>query len=212
MTWCYTMRQIVVLSISLWSEAKWRDVPLNIFNMCVCLYTYIFGICHGLWRLQTCIPIYVTFPPRGDLNFLTHFPGKDGPSIFKCQHLACKVQNGMCDVLIKSVLLFVVKMIWEIISMPRADSGSPRNFMVNSWVFKDYESESDAKTNSRHRVCLFWVGKPLLACRVRAQSPLLAHYVNTCVCMYFGMYIHKYLFKIVCKCFENCIKFSQKLN
>ncbi len=37
--------------------------------------------------------------------------------------------------------------------MPRADSGYPHNFMVNSWVFKDDESKSDAKTNSRYRVC-----------------------------------------------------------
>ncbi len=38
--------------------------------------------------------------------------------------------------------------------MPRADSGDPHNFTVNFWVFKDDEFESDAKTNSRHRVCL----------------------------------------------------------
>ncbi len=36
--------------------------------------------------------------------------------------------------------------------MPRTDSGYPRNFMVNSWIFQDDESESDAKTNSRQRV------------------------------------------------------------
>ncbi len=63
--------------------------------------------------------------------------------------------------------------------MPRADSGYPHNFMVNSWVFKDDESESDAKINSRHRLCLLLVGSPLLAWRVHAQSLLLAHYVNT---------------------------------
>ncbi len=56
----------------------------------------------------------------------------------------------MCEVLTKSGLTFMVKMIREIISMPKADSGYPHNFMVNSWVFKDDESESDAKTNSRH--------------------------------------------------------------
>ncbi len=49
------------------------------------------------------------------------------------------------------------------------------NFMVNSWVFKDDESETDAKSNSRHRVCLLLVGSPLLAWRVHAQSPPLAH-------------------------------------
>ncbi len=78
----------------------------------------------------------------------------------------------MYEALTKSGLSFMVKMIQEIISMARADSGYPHNFMVNSWVFKDDESESDAKTNSRHQVCL------LLAWRVHAQSPLLAYCVN----------------------------------
>ncbi len=79
----------------------------------------------------------------------------------------------MCEVLTKSRLSFMYKMIREIISMPRADSGYPRNFMVNSWVFKDDESKSVAKTNSRHRVCR------LLAWRIHAQSLLLAHCVHT---------------------------------
>ncbi len=79
------------------------------------------------------------------------------------QHLACEVRTGMCEVLIKSELSFVVKMIREIISMPRADAGYHLNFMINSWVFKEEESESDAKTKSRHRVCLLLVGSTLLA-------------------------------------------------
>ncbi len=62
--------------------------------------------------------------------------------------------------------------------MPRADSGYPHNFMVNSWVLKDDESKSDAKTNSRHRVCLLLFGSLLLARRVHAQSPLLAQIVR----------------------------------
>ncbi len=69
-------------------------------------------------------------------------------------------------------------MIQEIISMPRVDSCYLHNFMVNFWVSKDDESESDAKTNSRHRVYLLLVGSPLLAWSVHAQSPLLAHYVR----------------------------------
>ncbi len=60
-------------------------------------------------------------------------------------------------------------MIQEIISMPRVDPGYPHNFMVNSRVFKDDESETDAKIKSGHRVC------PLLARAVHAQSLLLAH-------------------------------------
>ncbi len=83
----------------------------------------------------------------------------------------------MCEVLTKSGLSFMYKMIQEIISMPRLHSGYPHNFMVNSWVFKDDESETDAKTN-RHRMCPLLVLSLLLAWRVHAQSPLLAHYTN----------------------------------
>ncbi len=50
--------------------------------------------------------------------------------------------------------------------------------MVNSWVFKDDESETDAKTNNEYRVCTILVGSPLLAWRVHAQNPLLAHYAR----------------------------------
>ncbi len=45
-------------------------------------------------------------------------------------------------------------MVQEIISIPRANSGYTRNLMVDSCVFKDDESESEAKTNSGPRVCL----------------------------------------------------------
>ncbi len=95
------------------------------------------------------------------------------------QHLACKVWIGMGEILTKSGLSLMYKMIREIILIPREDSGYLHNFMVNSWVFKNNASESDAKTNSRHRVCLLLVGSPLLAWRVNAQSPLLTHCVNT---------------------------------
>ncbi len=99
---------------------------------------------------------------------------------FNGQHLACEVMTGICEVLTESRLSIMYKMIREILSMPRADSGYPYNFMINSRVFKDDEFESDAKTNSRHRVCILLVGSPLLAWRVHAQSPPLAHCVNTC--------------------------------
>ncbi len=66
--------------------------------------------------------------------------------------------------------------------MPRADLSYTHNFMVNSWVFKNDESESEAKTNSRNRVCL------RLAWRVHAQSPLLAHCVNTHTYTHFSFY------------------------
>ncbi len=63
--------------------------------------------------------------------------------------------------------------------MPRADAGYPHNFEVSSEVFKDAESENEAKTNSRRRVCPLLVSSPLLACTEHAQSLLFAHYVNT---------------------------------
>ncbi len=39
-----------------------------------------------LMRLYT--PLYVTSPPRADLNFLTHFTGKGRLSIFKWSALS----------------------------------------------------------------------------------------------------------------------------
>ncbi len=75
-------------------------------------------------------------------------------------------------------------MIQEIISMLRADSGYPHIFMVNSWVFKDDESKSEAKTNSGPRVCPLLVEGPHFACVEHAQCPLLAYcvsvYTHTC--------------------------------
>ncbi len=64
-----------------------------------------------------------------------------------------------------------VKMIREIFSMSRADAGYPRNFEVDFEVFKDDESEIEAKTT-------FLVRSLLLACKEHTQSSLLAHYVN----------------------------------
>ncbi len=55
----------------------------------------------------------------------------------------------------------------------------PHNFRVGSQIFKDDESETGAKTNSRHRVCPLLIRSPLLACTEYAQSLLFAHYVNT---------------------------------
>ncbi len=98
---------------------------------------------------------------------------------FNGQHLACEVPTTMCVILTRSRLLFIYKIIREILSTPRADSGYPHNFIVNSWIFKDDESKSDAKTNSKHRVCLLLVGSPLLVWRVHARSPPLAHCVKT---------------------------------
>ncbi len=49
-------------------------------------------------------------------------------------------------ILTKSGLSFMYKMIREIISMPRVDSGYPHNFGVNSCVFMNDESETETKT------------------------------------------------------------------
>ncbi len=97
------------------------------------------------------------FPKWVPKKIFTYGLNSDG------QHLACEVLTRMYVILSRSELLFIYKMVQEIISIPKADSGYPHNFMVNSWVFKDDESKSDAKTNSRHRVCLHLVGSLLLA-------------------------------------------------
>ncbi len=89
----------------------------------------------------------------------------------------------------------MVKMIQEIISIPRIDSGHPHSFMVNFWVFKDDKSESDAKTNSGHRVCLLLVESPLLVWRVHAKSLLLAYCVS--------IYIQTYKRRIKLEVYEN---------
>ncbi len=64
------------------------------------------------------------------------------------QHLACEVLTRMYVILTRSEFLFMYKMVQEIIPIPRADSGYPDNFTVDSWVFKGDESESEVKTNS----------------------------------------------------------------
>ncbi len=92
------------------------------------------------------------------------------------RHLACKVRTGIYEVLTESGLSFVYKMIQEIISMPRVDSGYPHNFAINSWVFKDDKSETETKTNNGHFVC------PLLAYTEYAQRPFLAFCVSTHRC------------------------------
>ncbi len=76
----------------------------------------------------------------------------------------------MCVIFTRSELLFIYKMVLEIIFIPRVDSGYPHNFMVDSWVFKDDESESEAP-----RVCPLLVESPHFACVEHAQCPLLAH-------------------------------------
>ncbi len=45
---------------------------------------------HVCWPVHalTCTQLDVTFPPRADPNFLTHFTGKGGPSIFKWSTLS----------------------------------------------------------------------------------------------------------------------------
>ncbi len=55
-----------------------------------------------------------------------------GTTDLNSQHLACEVRTRMYEVLTKSGLSFVYKMIREIISVPRVDSGYSHNFWVNS--------------------------------------------------------------------------------
>ncbi len=68
--------------------------------------------------------------------------------------------------------------------MPKVDSSNPQSFGVNFWVFKDDESETEAKTNSGHRVC------PLLACTEHALCSLLARHVSTHTHTHTRMHTH----------------------
>ncbi len=60
--------------------------------------------------------------------------------------------------------------------MRRADVDYPHNFWANSKVFKDDESETEAKTHNEHRVCLLLVGGSFFACKKHAQGLLFAYY------------------------------------
>ncbi len=63
--------------------------------------------------------------------------------------------------------------------MSRENSDYLYNFGINSLVFKDDESKTEAKTNSGHRVCPLLVGSPILAYTEHAQRPLSAYCVST---------------------------------
>ncbi len=54
----------------------------------------------------------------------------------------------MYVILTRSELLFIYKTVQEIISIPRADLGYPHNSMVDSWVFKNEESESEDRCHA----------------------------------------------------------------
>ncbi len=101
------------------------------FRMCrTCTMSALGTLCkctHALACAYTHTHTDVTSPPRADPNFLTHFTTKGGPSIFEWSTLsmACEVLTTMYMILTSSGLLFMAKMIQEIISMPRADSGYP---------------------------------------------------------------------------------------
>ncbi len=60
---------------------------------------------------------------QGQCPLLTHRVSGVDHQYLNGQHLACKVLNRMYVILNKSRLLFIYKMIQEISSMPRADSG-----------------------------------------------------------------------------------------
>ncbi len=66
------------------------------------------------------------------------------------QHLACKMRTGMYEVLTKSGLSFIYKIIQGIISMLRAKLGHPIILGPILRFSKYDESETEAKTNSGH--------------------------------------------------------------
>ncbi len=68
------------------------------------------------------------------------------------QPLAYEVRTGMCEVLTKSGLSFMYKMIREIISVPREDSGYPIILCSIPGFSRMTSSKLIQKTNSRHHV------------------------------------------------------------
>ncbi len=80
--------------------------------------------------------------------------------------------------------------------MRRVDSGYPYNFRVYSWVFKNDESETEAKTNRGHWVCLLLVGSP--PCTEHAQCLLLTCHVSTYTpyCTALGLFLFIYIYII----------------
>ncbi len=133
-----------------------------------------------MFRLKAHTYLDVTSSPRTDPNFLNTLLERAGHQYLNGQHLACEMRTVMYEVLTKGGLSFMYKMIREIISMPRADSGYAHNFRVNSCVFKDDEYETEAETNSGYRVYLLLVRSLLLACTEHAQHPLFACRLSVC--------------------------------
>ncbi len=117
------------------------------------------------------------FPPKAD--FLTHFTEKSRPSIFKWSALSMRSADWNAWDLTKSGLSFLHKMIQEIISMTRVDSGYPYNSIAQFMGFQGWRVRNWYQNQQQTLNVSTLVGSQLLAWRIHAQSPLLAHYVHT---------------------------------
>ncbi len=137
-------------------------------------------LAHHVVSVHTCTHTHTLIHQRRTQIFLHTLLLRADHQYLNDQHLTCEVLPRMYVILTRSGFLFTYKMVQEIISMPRADSGYPHNFIVNSWVFKDDESESEGKTNSGSQICPLLVEGQHFACVEHAQCLLLAHRVSTC--------------------------------
>ncbi len=80
----------------------------------------------SIWLENTHTHPYVQFlHQERTWNFLHTLLERADHQYLNGQHLACEVRTAMCEVLTKSGLSFMYKMIQEIISMARIDSGFP---------------------------------------------------------------------------------------
>ncbi len=151
--------EFIEVKIENWKEWLFFSIPSSIFSKrmkklneisiiaAVKLDHDIMTCCY-LLHTYTHTPLYVTSPPRATWIFLHTLLERVNHQYLNGQHLACEVRTEMCEILTKSGLSFMVKMIREIISIPRADSGYPHNSMVNSWVLVRIWCQNQQQTSS----------------------------------------------------------------
>ncbi len=72
------------------TNSKHRVHPLLVRDTLFTCKKHAQGLLFACYTHCAHTPLYVTSPPRVDLNFLTHFTGKGQPSIFKWSALSMR--------------------------------------------------------------------------------------------------------------------------
>ncbi len=110
--------------------------------------------------------LYVTSPPRADPIFLLSSLESVDRQYLNGQYLACELQTGMYAILTKSGLSFMYKMIQEIISMSRVNSGYPHNF----WSFPGFSRMISSKLKPKPTADIECVPSWLEVCSWHVQN------------------------------------------